>query len=101
MDFIGFRVNGPGRRAQDSFKADHADWKGWTATAEGGAVYLEGEGRRIEVPRGHCQIEWEVAAVAMTVKVETGSYAMAFTGQDTPKKRGRPPKVTAQPVETE
>ena len=56
VDFIGFSVLGPSRRAHTAYRATGADaWpKSWTATLDGPNLVLEGDGQRIEVPRARC-----------------------------------------------
>jgi hypothetical protein len=54
IDFIGVSVLGPLMRAKDHYKP--SDWPRWTAGVEGPYVVLEGEGRRIEVPRARCVV---------------------------------------------
>jgi hypothetical protein len=54
IDFPGFTILGPSQRSYPSFKPE--DWPKWTASIEGPSVVLEGEGRRIEVPRAKCVV---------------------------------------------
>lgn len=60
VEFIGFVVAGPRQSARQSYKP--SDWKDWTAAIEGPSVVLEGEKRRIEVPRSRCIVTFDLAA---------------------------------------
>jgi len=71
--FIGFSVLGPRQRAMSDFKSPDqvgSDWKGWTCALEGPHVILEGEGRRIEVPRARCVVYLDKPAEAKGEKPE-------------------------------
>jgi hypothetical protein len=52
-------VHGPSWRPCQSYIAK--DWRGWTARVDGDTVVLEGERRRVEVPRSQCVIYSEEA----------------------------------------
>jgi hypothetical protein len=56
VEFIGFTVLGPSWRSMAHYKPH--EWSRWTVTLEGPYVALEGEGRKIEVPRARCIVHY-------------------------------------------
>ncbi len=58
VEFVGCTVLGPAKGSRASYTNTGANpWgKGWSARIDGASVILEGEGRRIEVPRSLCVV---------------------------------------------
>jgi hypothetical protein len=87
IDFLGFTVTGPERRKVMScfaLSGVNAWGKDWHATAEGQELILEGEGRRLELPRSKCVVEWGPDAI----------HAEATAAMPQFKRGpGRPPKL--------
>lgn len=72
-DFIGFNVLGPSQRAYSNYAIKGASaWpKGWTADIQGPSLILEGEGRRIEVPRARCVVYTDGVATSVEPKAKS------------------------------
>jgi len=67
VEFIGFTVLGPRQLSATAYKAEGPDaWpKEWVASLEGPHVVLEGEGRRMELPRSRCVVYTDPSAAAL------------------------------------
>ena len=93
VEFLSFTVAGPRGSVRQNFKP--IDWPRWTARAEGQAILLEGDGRRIEIPRNRCVVEWGDDSAVQKAREEHASNPLP--GIPEPKRRGRPPKVKEEP----
>jgi hypothetical protein len=70
IEFVGVTIYGPGMRAFQSWKPQ--EWPGWTARVMPEAVILEGQGRRIDLPRSACVLYFDAlrAEASEPIKVD-------------------------------